>query len=203
MPNWCDNHLTVRGTPEALEVFAARAAAGPRDKLGESEPLTLGAFVPFPQALAGTQDGLHQPNPAQIEAVQIAALSLDPLEAGERLSALLFGSGDDWFSWNLANWGTKWEIDDVQMVRLDDRLIYRFLSANSPPLAWLRRLALARPELEFELMYSEPSCAVFGLAAYRAGNLARYEDWDGDDPAVRFAQAGWPGAYIPDEEIED
>ena len=203
MPNWCDNQLTVRGAPEAIEAFAARAASDRPDD-GEPEPLTLGAFIPFPPALADTQDHLHLPGPGEVKAAQIAGLSLDPVEASERISSLLFGPGDDWFSWNLANWGTKWDIDGAQVVRLEpDWLVYRFLSANSPPLAWLRRLAMCRPELELELMYSEPGCVAFGLVAYRAGNLARAEDWSDDDPAARFAQAGWPEAYPPDEEMKE
>lgn len=54
---------------------------------------------------------------------------------------------NDWYFWNLRNWGTKWEITDARVEREPNKLTYRFATAWSPPAEALTRLAEQYPEV--------------------------------------------------------
>jgi len=66
-----------------------------------------------------------------------------------------FATGMDWYNWNVRNWGTKWEIsEDNSSVesRSDRELVYRLITAWSPPVEALDHLAKQYPSLTFTLM---------------------------------------------------
>lgn len=43
--------------------------------------------------------------------------------------------GDEWYSWRVDNWGTKWEIRDIDIAFSDeDEISCFFLTAWSPPI---------------------------------------------------------------------
>ena len=60
--------------------------------------------------------------------------------------------GDDWYHWNIRNWGTKWEISDVVVERQNDTTLrYGFQTAWSPPESALTSLAEQYPEITMTL----------------------------------------------------
>jgi hypothetical protein len=72
--------------------------------------------------------------------------------------------GNDWYSWNVRNWGTKWDVavsnnDEYPETEIveekDDHLIYRFDTAWSPPIPAIHNLSLQYPNLTFDLSYEE------------------------------------------------
>jgi hypothetical protein len=72
--------------------------------------------------------------------------------------------GNDWYSWNVRNWGTKWDVavsnnneyPETELVEeKDDHLIYRFDTAWSPPIPAIHNLSLQYPNLTFDLSYEE------------------------------------------------
>jgi hypothetical protein len=72
--------------------------------------------------------------------------------------------GNDWYSWNIRNWGTKWDVGihnqdeypetDLQ-IDMPDHLIYSFNTAWSPPFPAIDNLSKQYPNLTLDLEYQE------------------------------------------------
>lgn len=66
--------------------------------------------------------------------------------------------------WQQANWGTKWEANNAELIdESDTQLSYGFDTAWSPPIELLKRISLDWPTLKFLLHYEEPGEGFFGL----------------------------------------
>ena len=64
---------------------------------------------------------------------------------------------DDVRDWRITFWGTKWDIDDVDVQKLDDNN-YRlyFTTAWTPPIYWLETAIKDYKHLRFKLYSAEP-----------------------------------------------
>ena len=114
MPNWCNNSVTLRHRDPAMIDRAHKALADGR---------FLQEFFPCPQDLIDTVAGF--PGEDKREAH----------EAQEKRNLELYGY-KNWYDWNVANWGTKWDIggDDGLTQKLDaNTLEASFDSAWAPP----------------------------------------------------------------------
>ena len=123
MPNWCSNHITVRGTdPVAIKRLA--------DAFDNGE--FCGTVVPMPEELNITSGFLGNGD-EQAE-----------LEAKSKANLDKYGFAN-WYDFNVANWGTKWEIggNGDQAEIEDDGLSFSapFESAWSPPIQVCEALA--------------------------------------------------------------
>tara|TARA_B100000674_G_C37943908_1_gene963948 strand:+ start:1297 stop:2199 length:903 start_codon:yes stop_codon:yes gene_type:complete len=79
---------------------------------------------------------------------------------------------NNWFSWNNNNWGTKWDISDVQIIEKNNNMvILDFDTAWSPPLAWLEKTANIYNKLKFEIEYEESGNDFWGNSIYINGEL--------------------------------
>jgi len=142
MPNWCSNHITVRGTdPVAIKRLADAFDAGE----------FCGTVVPMPEELNITSGFLGDP----VEQAELEAKSKANLEK--------YGYAN-WYDFNVANWGTKWEIGgngDVAEIE-DDGLSFSasFESAWSPPTQICE--ALAEQGFDVTLYYYEPGMGFVG-----------------------------------------
>ena len=142
MPNWCSNHITVRGSNQAdIQRLA--------DAFDRGE--FCGTVVPMPEELNITSGFLGDPV-AQAE-----------LEAKTQANLEKYGYAN-WYDFNVANWGTKWEIggDGNTAEREVDGLSFTaaFESAWSPPIAVCE--ALVEQGFEVTLYYYEPGMGFVG-----------------------------------------
>jgi hypothetical protein len=73
-------------------------------------------------------------------------------------------AGDNWYDWNVRNWGTKWDVavgdneeyPETEITFEDDSAVgYRFNTAWGAPLQAIENLSSQYPELEFELDFEE------------------------------------------------
>jgi hypothetical protein len=48
--------------------------------------------------------------------------------------------GDNWYEWNVANWGTKWDVDVFVTEDTDESVTLSFDSAWAPPIEFFRHL---------------------------------------------------------------
>lgn len=75
-----------------------------------------------------------------------------------------------WYEWRLANWGTKWNANDVQMT-VDPHhagvIQYYFQTAWSPPVEWVETFAERHPDLILTLSYDEPGMDFGGYVVLR------------------------------------
>ena len=142
MPNWCSNHITVRGTTQAEIKRLATAFDN-----GEF----CGTVVPMPEELNITSGFLGDPV-AQAE-----------LEAKSAANKEKYGFAT-WYDFNVAKWGTKWEIGgngDTAEIE-DDGLSFSasFESAWSPPTGVCE--ALVEQGFEVTLYYNETGMGFVG-----------------------------------------
>lgn len=79
---------------------------------------------------------------------------------------------DNWYEWSISNWGTKWDVTDVELFMNKERTLnYGFSSAWSPPVPWLEKVTVLFPNLRFKLRYSEPGAGFRGIAKAYKGTV--------------------------------
>ena len=141
MPNWCENRLTVEGAKKVVQQF--KQLAKPKGDKADSD-LSLASLYPIPE-------GVYQGDLGTEESQR-------------------YGK-NNWREWGITHWGTKWDADATIERDLPDFLVYRFESAWSPPVAWLKKVARDFPRLRFTLIYDEPGMGFAGTAIADQGKL--------------------------------
>ena len=138
MPNWCNNGITLRHADPAM---IDRALKGNEGLLME--------FFPTPQELVDTMAGSYGDDEKQ-----------RLLEAQEQSNLKKYGF-KNWYDWNIANWGTKWDVSLENVERQDENtLTASFDSAWAPPIeAYVKLLSLG---FEIEALYYEPGMCFVG-----------------------------------------
>jgi len=168
MPNWCSNGITLRHADPAMI-----------DRVVKGKDGLLMEFMPTPKPLLETIAGSYGDEDKQRE-----------LEIRQLENLRLFGH-KDWYDWNIANWGTKWDFALDNVERPDANTVTAaFDSAWAPPIGAYNKLL----ELGFEIeaFYYEPGMAFAG----------KYEN--GIDDCVEYGDA--TAATVRDvvgEEIDD
>ena len=74
------------------------------------------------------------------------------------------GKNDDrWYHWCIDNWGTKWDVSELDIEYSDDEVLeLTFSTAWSPPEGVMQKLKDKYPELGFSCFYDEPGMEVAG-----------------------------------------
>ena len=78
---------------------------------------------------------------------------------------------NNWYDWQIQNWGTKWDVEAVLEEEGEDYLNYSFDSAWTPPIAWLKKVSADFPTLRFVLKYDEEGMGFFGRAIAQNGEV--------------------------------
>ncbi len=138
MPNWCNNGITLRHADPAMI-----------DRVIKGKEGLLMEFLPTPQDLLDTVAGF--PGEDKREAH----------EAQMKRNIDTFGA-KDWYDWNIANWGTKWDFALENIDRQDANTVTAaFDSAWAPPVdAYVKLCALG---FEIKAYYYEPGMAFCGV----------------------------------------
>ena len=56
--------------------------------------------------------------------------------------------------WRLDNWGTKWDVDDAEVIERGEGIVgYRFWTLWTPAFPWVEAVARRHPELTFRYVY--------------------------------------------------
>ena len=167
MPNWCSNHITVRGTNQKEIAEIAKAM---------EEGRFCDSIIPTPEDLnitAGREGNDNDPK-------QIA------LVAKEQANLEKYGVRN-WYDFQVNRWGTKWEVEcqDVQVE--DDGLTVStyFDSAWSPPMGIVEELM--NRGLQVTLYYYEPGMGFVGK--YEDG-CDDYYDLSGLDSSTVISAIG-------------
>lgn len=140
MPNWCQNSITLHHRDPAMIDRAMKALAA---------STLLQEFVPCPQDLIDTVADFPSEDKRAAH------------EAQENRNLELYGY-KNWYDWNVANWGTKWDVgSDDTLGRIDDHTLEAsFDSAWSPPCQAYEKLCAMG--FEIEAYYNEPGMAFCG-----------------------------------------
>lgn len=154
MPNWCNN--VARISHENPQMIQRMIDA--------AESGILQEFVPCPAELMETN--------AQMGTTE-----------QEQLNQQKYGYAS-WYDWNIANWGTKWDLCETQADRHDaNNITLTFDTAWSPPIEAYGKLE----ELGFviEAYYYEPGMCFCGIYEDGCENTITIEettfDWAKDN----------------------
>lgn len=140
MPNWCNNVVHLRHD-DGAQLERARDAFQRGELLQE--------FVPCPEELLHTESAYY-PDGDERQAALAAQEAANIEQYGFR----------NWYDWQVANWGTKWDVGGADAEITDGVLTLSFDSAWSPPVDAYDRLQ----DLGFdvEAFYYEPGMAFCG-----------------------------------------
>ncbi len=164
MPNWVDNNLFVTGDLKRLKAFdrAFKGYSPEYDgKYSTEKTYTFNTFVPVPKKV------LDKP----YSTTYVRGQSLE--ETQEQICG---------YNWQIANWGTKWDVVMNDVQKKDDSYFYCFDTAWSVPLGWYLAASAKFPDLEFETDCYEESGMFNVKLVFKAGELIRQEElenpWD-------------------------
>lgn len=153
MPNWCENHLTVKG--EYIELAKMLSKFRPFTPDWETTPQNchrvkfIDQLIPMPEALEGTTSPSVKPN---------------------------------WYDWQLENWGIKWgDCETVCIVSYqgDEGMAEIFFQSPwAPPIKALDKIAEMYPTLEFHIEYDEPGMDFSGEQIWKAGIIWHVDERD-------------------------
>jgi hypothetical protein len=200
MPNWCYNSLCVSGNEEKLADFVSKTII-PSDMSSETDyneehKFTFNILHPLPKALEGTTSPLRKLEGETEEQYK------------ERMAenVRLYGA-EDWYRWQLDNWGTKWDATHTQVEQLDSSCLFvRFDTAWSPPTEWYLKIFKMYPELTFEVVVGEESQAYCGKMVATGGEIVfdesgdyLYQDEAGNEVEYNKVQGRWQ--YVDTQEL--
>jgi hypothetical protein len=95
---------------------------------------------------------------------------------------------DDWYNWNIAHWGTKWDAVNAYRSRADDgTLDFSFDTAWSPPFGVIDALFEQFKDLDFEYFYEEEQ-GWGGNVVFKNGAIAEQETYDIPDSHKEMAE---------------
>ena len=144
MPNWCENRVEIWGEPDEIKAFRKKAF----DKDGKFQFKNL---IPRPTELDITAGFLGEGTPKQKE-----------LEKQQAENIKKYGH-KDWYDWNVANWGTKWDVeaydDDPDC---DDNIRLQLNTAWCPPEEVCAHIKANFPDLGVSWFYDEPGMEIAG-----------------------------------------
>ena len=79
----------------------------------------------------------------------------------------------NWYDWNIANWGTKWDANchSVEEDTEYGEVHIHFETPWCPPLEWLEKVSARYPSLQFDMSVEEESNAFIGNPIAQGGKL--------------------------------
>ena len=138
MPNWCENSITLTHKDPSMI-----------DRVIKGQEGLLMEFLPTPKDLIDTVSGfVGEDKQAEHE----AQMARNIKQYGYK----------DWYDWNVANWGTKWDFSFDSVERIDNNTVSAsFDSAWSPPTTAYEKLI----DLGFYIKayYYEPGMGFCGV----------------------------------------
>jgi hypothetical protein len=146
MPNWCFNRLTVDTTSEGGKLLAKAFKPKHKREDGSLDASPFQDLLPCPKELLETQ----------------ATFSKEPTNQQIR-NKEKYGH-TDWYSWNVANWGTKWDARVEDFDDSDPNQIYvYFETAWSPPVEFMKWFVSQHPDAYFRNEYDEEGMQFEGV----------------------------------------
>jgi len=161
MPNWVMNELScIFQTSEEYNAFKMKA---------KTEAL-YNSFIPMPEVLEGTLsphiapgdfiNAVNKSKGTNFLTIEEISLSSDEWDAGRakdiirNIKAFESTGYHDWYTWNLDNWGVKWDASNCKSKELSDfnTIIFEFDSPWGTPEQFIRELSKLYPNATFEMV---------------------------------------------------
>lgn len=159
MPNWVYNGLTIEGKPESVTKLI--------EQVNQPFTRTHDNWNIETQTMEKKQYLYSNPVFAFWNIVKPTDLEAYDKQFNHSSNEPIDFSGDNWYDWNVRNWGTKWDVavsndnqyTDTTMEQADNGenkvVHYNFNTAWSPAVPAISKLSEQYPELLFTLSYQE------------------------------------------------
>ena len=148
MPNWCQNRVSFYSDNEQ-DISKLKSI------FESDEPFNT--IVPAPDWKTTPNDQGELPVLREMKSPKTGEVFYKTYDFPD-------GTNDDrWYSWNLANWGTKWELAEVECEHHDSNsLECEFETAWSPPEEIFYALRQMFEDVSISLLLDEPKIQVAG-----------------------------------------
>ena len=180
MPNWVYTNMTVTGDKQSLDEFKKKASKPYTTR--HTGAWTDDKYDPDAISIVEHESELSFWNfigPTDIDAYfgpEKKPDNYDTMTLDERMVEAMQFKGDHWYDWNVRNWGTKWDANDVSLHE-DDDLSYQFSTAWSPAEGAFRAMVEQHPNLQFEFTNVEEQG--WGVVFEgKNGELEEVRSWD-------------------------
>jgi hypothetical protein len=208
MPNWCVNQVDISGDEAEVAKLVEFVKS-------DENSFTFENIVPPPATPMYSSDCTHnkyvcgcesvaQPDPENegkfmwvIDGKKVEYHGKCPTHNEHSFS----NHPDNWYNWNITNWGTKWSAAEVWNDRIDDdgkvdgHTSYNFDTAWSPAEPVVAALAEKFPTLRIAHRYCEAGMGYAGEVLYADGVEIRREEYDmGQMPDGAFTEE-WDRDY--------
>jgi len=161
MPNWCNNNITITGPNKIIDKI---------DKIVKNEKYEK------------PEDGLLEyfyPMPAELR---------DTTADGTKRKKLQKKYGfDDWYSWAVENWSTKWDIHEFHGVDRnyinddESEISFGFESAWAPPIGAYEKFIDDNSNCSIKATYYEGGCDFMGEWYDGQDDCYQVSDFKSDD----------------------
>ena len=146
MPNWCNNNVTITGPNSVIDKIEKIVK---NEKYEKASDGLLHYFHPMPDELR------------------------DTTADGTKRKKLQKKYGhDDWYSWAVENWSTKWDIhefygverwDGVEFEEGIHKITFGFDSAWAPPIGAYEQFLADNSDCSLRASYYEGGCDFMGI----------------------------------------
>ena len=174
MPNWCGNDFYVQGSRRQLKRFIKMNMGYPvryppikgekEEKESREKHFCFNAMIRTPQEVINIgYDGGDMVSEELMKKARETGADVFPI---------------DGYNWNIANWGTKWDIYNEKITKseikwIGKNKIYLFFdTAWNPPFRWFEKIVKRFPQLTFEMSYWEPGMFFGGVLIGRNGTAS-------------------------------
>jgi len=194
MPNHITNILTIEGKQKRVANCLAKIKGEREDQF-----IDFNTFARIPKQLEGTQSPVkiiskkeYRQQQARIRKGEITeiekqwGLSRGITKEMSKKYIEKFGF-DNWYNWQLHNWGTKWNAYD--QIHSEGDNVITFDTAWSTPYDAIRKLSLKYPSLTFNVKYADEDFGHnVGEYTFKSGEcLEQYVPEGGSVEAIRMA----------------
>lgn len=166
MPNWCSNDIDIMGASDNMEEFQAFLVKAGLDTEDARDKATaygtdtshelFNRLVPMPEHLRGT-----------------TAMATDESEFMQALHGNQDIDYKDWYTWSLAHWGTKWDVDLRHADLTDNVLALSYDTAWSPANHVWEYITKEFPSLLIKVKYVEEGMNFIGETWYTEGECIK------------------------------
>ncbi len=157
MPNWCYNSLLIEGSEEDIKSIKEQVS---KPFTQEHENFDMDTREMAFKEYSYTNPVFAFWNIIKPTDMETYRLQKDPKQDPNVINF----AGDNWYDWNVRNWGTKWDVavhedNKYPDTELTDEsavmLHYSFNTAWSPPIEVITELSRQYPNAEITLSYEE------------------------------------------------
>ena len=176
MPNWVYSSLSVNGEPAEIDRFVEQVAK------------------PYETRYYNWETKEHERRMTESGGLSFWNIkSPDESILDEYWSTADSTAGpNNWYAWNIENWGTKWDAAEVDTERIAPRhFLTRFHTAWSPPYPVIEEASRQYPTLNFTLEWEEEQG--FGAEVeVNNGAFVEVRSWDIPDSHADYDERGNP-----------